>query len=57
MSERGQWLARHDGRQVFITVHPSSLLRMDPTRQAAAYAQWVHELRQAMRGPLPLAQR
>ena len=47
MSERGQWLLRPDGRRVFVTVHPSSLLRMDPEQQGAAYAAWVQELRAA----------
>ncbi len=51
MSERGQWLLRPDGRRVFITVHPSSLLRMDPDQQGAAYAAWVQELRTAAGRP------
>lgn len=41
---RGQWFEA-GGRQVFITVHPSYLLRVPDEDKAAAYAQFVAELR------------
>jgi uracil-DNA glycosylase family protein len=47
LSERGQWLERGDGLKVFITVHPSSLLRMEAEARDAAIAQWVGELDRA----------
>ena len=45
--ERGQWLRRSDGRRVLITLHPSALLRMEPSEKAAAYAAWLSDLRHA----------
>ena len=45
--ERGRWLERNDGRKVLITLHPSALLRMDPADKAAAYADWLADLRHA----------
>ncbi|HVQ23689.1 MAG TPA: UdgX family uracil-DNA binding protein, partial [Planctomycetota bacterium] len=50
-SERGQWIERPaDGRPVLVTLHPSALLRVvDREEQAAAYARWVADLRQATR--------
>ncbi|HWK84302.1 MAG TPA: uracil-DNA glycosylase family protein, partial [Caldimonas sp.] len=45
--QRGQWLKRADGRRVFITLHPSALLRMEPEDKDAAYAAWLADLRQA----------
>ncbi len=47
LSERGRWLERGDGLKVFITVHPSSLLRMQAGQREAAVAQWVGELEHA----------
>jgi DNA polymerase len=47
MRERGHWLVRGDGRRVLITLHPSALLRLDPSEKAAAYADWLQDLRQA----------
>ncbi|KPC49078.1 UdgX family uracil-DNA binding protein [Amantichitinum ursilacus] len=45
---RGQWTALEDGRKVWVTVHPSYLLRLpDPAAKAAEYAQFVEDLRQA----------
>jgi DNA polymerase len=35
LANRGHWLPRSDGRQVLITVHPSSLLRVRDDRDAA----------------------
>jgi DNA polymerase len=45
--ERGRPLTRPDGGTVFITVHPSFLLRMpDPDVRAREYARFVDDLRQ-----------
>jgi DNA polymerase len=45
---RGQWLRRADGRRVFITLHPSALLRMEPEDKEAAYVAWLADLRRAV---------
>ena len=47
MSERGRWHERPDGRQVFVTLHPSALLRMEPGVQEAAFADFVADLQAA----------
>jgi DNA polymerase len=45
--ERGRPLTRPDGGTVFITVHPSFLLRMpDPDMRKREYARFVADLRQ-----------
>ena len=49
MRERGTWVRRSDGRRVLITLHPSALLRTDPSERDAAYAAWVDDLRHADR--------
>jgi uracil-DNA glycosylase family protein len=49
LRSRGQWLARADGRKVLVTLHPSALLRGDPTEMAAAFAAWLDDLRHADR--------
>ena len=41
MAERGQWLARADGRQVLVTLHPSALLRVLPEDREEAFAAFV----------------
>ncbi len=46
--QRGQWLKRADGRHVFITLHPSALLRVEPEDKEAAYAAWLADLRKAV---------
>ncbi len=46
-SERGRWLARADGLPVLITLHPSALLRMEPSERGAAFERWLDDLRQA----------
>jgi uracil-DNA glycosylase family protein len=46
--QRGQWLKRADGRRVFITLHPSALLRVEPEDKEAAYAAWLADLRKAV---------
>jgi DNA polymerase len=43
----GQWLTREDGLPVLITAHPSALLRTQDGARAAAYAQWLADLKQA----------
>jgi DNA polymerase len=44
----GQWLQREsDGLPVLITTHPSALLRTQDDARAAAYAQWLADLRHA----------
>ena len=51
---RGQWFEtdrrsdgrRGNGRRIFITVHPSYLLRVPDDARDAAYATFVAELRQ-----------
>jgi DNA polymerase len=47
MRERGQWVVRADGLRVLITLHPSALLRVDPSERAAAFAAWLEDLRRA----------
>ncbi|MDB5848894.1 MAG: uracil-DNA glycosylase protein-like protein [Rhodoferax sp.] len=49
MKERGQWLARSDGRQVLVTLHPSALLRVLPDEREAAIGLFVQDLRKARR--------
>jgi probable DNA metabolism protein len=51
MSERGRWWPRADGLQVFVTVHPSALLRLRDEDRDAAIAAFVQDLRQAAAGP------
>jgi uracil-DNA glycosylase family protein len=48
-ANRGQWLARPDGLQVLVTLHPSALLRVDPEDREAAFEAFVQDLRQARR--------
>jgi uracil-DNA glycosylase family protein len=48
MKERGHWLQRDDGRRVLVTLHPSALLRGEPSERQSAFALWVHDLRQAI---------
>jgi uracil-DNA glycosylase len=47
MAERGQWLARPDGRRVLITLHPSALLRVLPEEREEAFAAFVKDLAKA----------
>jgi DNA polymerase len=45
-ANRGRTLTLGDGLRVFVTVHPSSLLRLpDEADKATAYAQFVEDLR------------
>ena len=48
-AERGHWIARPDGREVLVTLHPSALLRVDPEQREAAFEAFVVDLRQAQR--------
>jgi uracil-DNA glycosylase len=43
MQERGHCLPRHDGRPVWIVLHPAALLRLPPAEQAAAFSAWVKD--------------
>ena len=47
MAERGRWLARPDGRQVLVTLHPSALLRVLPEDRQEAFALFVKDLSKA----------
>jgi uracil-DNA glycosylase len=47
MAQRGEWMAREDGRQVLITLHPSALLRVLPPDREAAFAAFVRDLSKA----------
>lgn len=47
MQTRGTWLAREDGVPVLVTLHPSALLRGEPSQREEAYAQWLADLRHA----------
>jgi DNA polymerase len=47
MAARGQWLAREDGRQVLITLHPSALLRVPPEDRDAAFTAFAADLAKA----------
>ena len=46
-AERGQWLARPDGRQVLVTLHPSALLRVLPEDREQAFAAFTRDLAKA----------
>ena len=46
-AEHGRWLARADGLQVLVCLHPSALLRLEPALREAAYAQFVADLSRA----------
>ncbi|MDM0031369.1 UdgX family uracil-DNA binding protein [Variovorax sp. J22P271] len=44
-AERGSWLTeRSDGLPVFVTQHPSALLRLPDDQRAAAWARWLADL-------------
>ncbi|WP_332823882.1 UdgX family uracil-DNA binding protein [Ramlibacter sp.] len=45
LSERGEWFDRADGVRVLVTVHPSSVLRMDEAQQPRAFDAFVGDLR------------
>jgi uracil-DNA glycosylase len=49
LAHRGQWLARNDGLQVLVTLHPSALLRVDAEDREPAFQAFVADLRQAQR--------
>ena len=54
-AERGAWLHEHaDGRPVFVTLHPSALLRLPDAEREAAQARWREELARA-RDTAPVA--
>ncbi|RCW64728.1 UdgX family uracil-DNA binding protein [Pseudorhodoferax soli] len=47
LRNRGQWLAREDGRSVLITVHPSALLRLRGADHDAGVRELVRDLARA----------
>lgn len=47
LTNRGQWLPRPDGRQVLVTVHPSSLLRGAAEDREPAFAAFTGDLAHA----------
>jgi uracil-DNA glycosylase family protein len=54
-AERGAWLhERGDGRPVFVTLHPSALLRLPDTERGEAFGHWLADLALA-RGTLSAA--
>lgn len=54
-AERGAWLhERADGRPVFVTLHPSALLRLPDGERAEAFERWLADLALA-RGTLSAA--
>ncbi len=42
--ERGQWHEDVQGRKVLVTLHPSALLRGDPSMHEQAYKAWLDDL-------------
>lgn len=51
-AERGAWLhERGDGLPVFVTLHPSALLRLPDGERDAAHARWLADLAGAMAVP------
>jgi DNA polymerase len=48
LSERGEWFERPDGVRVLVTVHPSSILRMDEAQRESAYRAFVGDLRKLL---------
>jgi DNA polymerase len=51
MQDRGKFFAGPEGRKVFVTVHPSMLLRIpDESRRRREFAKFVHELKRMQRG-------
>jgi DNA polymerase len=48
LSERGEWFERADGVRVLVTVHPSSVLRMDEAQQPRAFQAFVGDLRKLL---------
>jgi DNA polymerase len=43
--ERGRWQTTPGGKRAFATVHPSSILRAEPSQRDEAYAMFVNDLR------------
>jgi uracil-DNA glycosylase family protein len=44
LGERGRWQSREDGVRVLVTLHPSALLRGDPTSREREFERWVQDL-------------
>ena len=51
MEQRGRWHALHDGTRALATVHPAWVLRQPAHAQAAAYGQWLADLRLLLAAP------
>lgn len=47
MELRGQWLESRFGLPMLVTLHPSALLRGDPTRREPAWDAWLRDLSEA----------
>lgn len=47
LRERGSWQADPAGRRVLVTLHPSALLRGDPSQREEAWAAWLKDLSMA----------
>jgi len=47
LGERGTWAERPDGLRVLVTLHPSALLRGDPSEREQAFERWVADLANA----------
>jgi DNA polymerase len=47
MRERGLWHEGPAGLQVLVTLHPSALLRGEPSEREAAYRLWLNDLAMA----------
>jgi len=47
MQERGRWQTGPRGEQVLVALHPSALLRGDPTQRDEAYTAWLEDLAKA----------
>jgi uracil-DNA glycosylase family protein len=53
LAERGRWQYRDDGLRVLVTLHPSALLRGDPSQREAAFAAWLADLAHAREALVP----
>jgi len=49
---RGTWLIRPDGLSVFVTVHPSSIVRLQGDERQEALQRFIRELARAAKGPI-----
>ncbi len=47
LAARTVWGGRPDGIGVLVTLHPSALLRGDPSERESAFARWIADLQVA----------